>query len=136
MSWPVTAVGFVFVLVSYLLHAVTIGKVRYLKVEGVRMDWKTCTLFFRGGLIANLNYAQTAFNMGNFVFVDYASGDPKWHMDHESGHTLNLMAFGWIFHYIGALDENATPRKSNAFAERLAESFDSGTSGSNIPMWA
>jgi hypothetical protein len=136
MSWPVIGLGFLFMSFSYLLHAVTIGKVRYLKVEGVRMDWKTCTLFFKGGLIANLNYADSAFNMGNFAFVDYQSADSNWHMDHESGHTLNLMAFGWIFHLIGALDENATPRGVNALSERIAESYDSGSSGSNIPMWA
>lgn len=134
MSWPIVALGFVFTLFSYFLHAVTIGKVAYLKVEKMRVDWKTGTVFIKGGLIANLNYLDTAFNMGNFSFVDYKSRE--WHIDHEAGHSLNLTAFGFIFHLIGALDENATPRGENAFAERIAESNSTGTSGSNIPMWA
>ena len=58
------------------------------------------------------------------------------HMDHEAGHTLNLGAFGFVFHLVGAIDENATPRKSNALSERIAESNDTGTAGTNIPMWA
>lgn len=134
MSWPIVAVGIVFTLLSYLLYGVTVGKVAYLKVHEMRMDWKTGTLFIKGGLIANLNYADTAFNMGNFSFVDYKS--PKWYTNHEAGHTLNLMSFGFIFHLIGALDENATPRGHRAFAERLAESNCPGTARPIIPMWA
>ena len=72
--------------------------------------------------------------MGNFSFVDYKSSG--WHMEHEAGHTLNLAAFGSVFHLIGALDENATTRGANAFSERLAESNSTGVRGSNIPMWA
>ncbi|MCH9693174.1 MAG: hypothetical protein K0U72_01585 [Gammaproteobacteria bacterium] len=134
MSWPIVAVGLLFTLISYLLHGITFGKVAYLKVQAMRMDWKTGTLFIKGGLIANLNYADTAFNMGNFSFVDYKS--PSWYTDHEAGHTLNLSAFGFLFHLIGALDENATPRGERAFAERLAESNCPGTGRPVIPMWA
>ncbi len=62
---------------------------------------------------------------------------------HETGHTLNVAAFGSIFHFIGAIDENAiqsTP--ANAYAERLADSHDpkapakrSGGQDAIIPMW-
>lgn len=135
MSWLVVGLGFIFYLLCFLLHLVTTGKVNYLKVQDTAMDWKTGTFFIKGGLISNLNPIDTAFNMGNFSFVDYKSG--AWHKEHEAGHTLNLGAFGSIFHLIGALDENAIPhRGANAFAERIAESNDTGTSGSNIPMWA
>jgi hypothetical protein len=133
MSWLIVALGFLFMLFSFLLHAVTAGKVAYLRVQRMGMDWKTGTIFMKGGLVANLNYLDTAFNMGNFSFVDYKSGD--WHKDHEAGHTLNLAAFGSLFHLIGALDENVV-RGANAYSERLAESNSSGSSGSNIPMWA
>ncbi|MDH3209801.1 MAG: hypothetical protein OEL91_05415 [Burkholderiaceae bacterium] len=133
MSWPIVALGFLFYLFSFLLHAVTVGKVAYLKVQDLGADWKTGTLFIKGGLVANLNYLDTAFNMGNFSFVDYKSGD--WHKEHEAGHTLNLAAFGFVFHLVGALDENVF-RGANAYSERLAESNSSGDGGSNIPMWA
>jgi hypothetical protein len=133
MSWLIVALGFAFYVVSFLLHAVTGGKVDFLRIQKVGADWKTGTFFIKGGLVANLNYLHTAFNMGNFSFVYYTSGD--WHKDHEAGHTLNLAAFGSVFHLIGALDENVL-RKHNAYAERIAESNNSGTAGSNIPMWA
>jgi MFS family permease len=134
MSWLIVGLGILFSLVSALLHLVTIGRVPYLKIEKLDVDWSTGTFFMRGGLIANLNYLNTAFNMGNFSFVDYKA--TSMHMDHEAGHTLNLGAFGFVFHLVGAIDENATPRKSNALSERIAESNDTGTAGTNIPMWA
>jgi hypothetical protein len=133
MSWLIVGLGFLFYLVSLLLHAVTLGRVQYLRIRGFAADWKTGTFFMRGGLIANLNPIDTAFNMGNFSFVDMNSSG--WHKAHEAGHTLNLAAFGSLFHLVGALDENATPRGANAFSERIAESNDTGASGSNIPMW-
>jgi len=133
MSWLIVAIGFLFYLFSLLLHLVTAGKVPYLKIQGLDVDWKTGTLFIKGGLIANLNYLDTAFNMGNFSFVDYMSG--TWHKNHEAGHTLNLAAFGCVFHLIGAFDENVV-HGANAYSERLAESNSSGSSGTNIPMWA
>lgn len=134
MSWLIVAVGFAFYLFSFLLHAVTGGRVEYLRVQQLKVDFKTGTFFIRGGLIANMNPIDTAFNMGNFSFVDKAS--PEWHIDHEAGHTLNLAAFGSVFHLIGALDENVTSRGRNAFSERLAESNSTGPSGNNLPMWA
>ena len=134
MSWLIVGLGILFSIVSALLHLVTAGRVPYLKIEKFDVDWKTGTFFIKGGLIANLNHLDTAFNMGNFSFVDYKSS--AMHMEHEAGHTLNLGAFGSVFHLVGAVDENATPRGRNALSERLAESNDTGTSGSNIPMWA
>ncbi len=85
--------------------------------------------FFQG-VIGWLNWIMP---MGNFSFVDYKSDE--WHKDHEAGHTLNLAAFGFLFHLIGALDENVL-RRGNAYSERLAESNSTGMSGNNIPMWA
>ena len=132
MSWLIVALGFAFYVVSFVLHLVTAGKVNYLRIQDVGADWKTGTFFIRGGLIANLNYLDTAFNMGNFSFVDYKSDG--WHKDHEAGHTLNLAAFGAVFHLVGAFDENVL-RKENAYAERLAESNNPGSTLPQIPMW-
>lgn len=134
MSWLIVGLGIQLSIVSALLHLVTAGRVPHLKIEKLDVDWKTGTFFMKGGLIANLNHLETAFNMGNFSFVDYQSS--VMHRQHEAGHTLNLGAFGFVFHLVGAVDENATPRGRNALSERLAESNDTGTRGSNIPMWA
>ena len=65
-----------------------------------------------------------------------ASTDPTWHLEHEAGHTLNLAAFGSIFHFIGPIDENVTGGDANAYSKRLAESNDPATTQPNIiPMW-
>jgi hypothetical protein len=133
MSWVIVALGAMFYAVSLLLHAVTIGRVAFVKVTQFDIDWPTGTLFMKGGLVANLNILQTAFNMGNFSFVHRNSS--AWHTSHEAGHTLNLAVFGALFHLIGAIDENVLRRGSNAFSERLAES-NASSGGSVIPMWS
>jgi len=134
MSWLVVGLGLLFYVICFLGHAFTLGQVNYLKVKALAADWKTGTFFIKGGLISNMNPLDTAFNMGNFSFVDEKSGG--WHKEHEAGHTLNLAAFGSVFHLIGALDENLLRRMGRAYSERIAESNDSGTSGDNIPMWS
>jgi hypothetical protein len=134
MSWPIVGLGLSFLLFSLLLAALTGFRVNYLRLQGGRIDWTTGTFFVKGGLISNLNAWDTAFNMGNFAFVDMNSS--RWEIDHEAGHTLNLAAFGWIFHLIGAADEIVLHRGASAYSERIAESNDTGAGGNNIPMWA
>jgi len=135
MSYLVAGIGLLFFLVNLILHPIGLAaKVQKLRIRAMRVDWKTGTFFQRGGWISNLNPIDTAFNMGNFSFVDEASG--AWHLDHEAGHTLNLAAFGSVFHLIGAVDENVTGGGANAFSERIAESNNpSTTQGNIIPMW-
>ena len=133
MSWLIVGVGFLFFVLSILGAIFTAWQVNFLSIKGIKVDWKTGTLFVKGGWIANLNFRHTAFNMGNFSFVDKQSGD--WHIEHEAGHTLNLTAFGSLFHLWGALDENVLMRGHKAFAELLAESNVPGTGISVIPMW-
>lgn len=134
LSWPIVALGFAFFILC-LLGALAIGSfgVAFFKIERVVFDWKTGTLFTRGGWISNLNPIDTAFNMGNFAFVDTAFNDMA--IDHEAGHTLNLAAFGSLFHLPGALDENVL-RGANAFSECLAESHVPGSAGPLLSMWA
>ncbi|MGR9117178.1 MAG: hypothetical protein ACU85E_15575 [Gammaproteobacteria bacterium] len=131
MSWPIVLLGLLFLIFSLLLAAATGFQVEFLKLQGIKIDWPTGTIFIKGGLVSNLNAWDTAFNMGNFAFVDMNSSG--WHIQHESGHTLNLAAFGFIFHLIGTFDELVL-RQGNAYSERLADS-NSG-SANNIPMWA
>ena len=61
-------------------------------------------------------------------------------MEHESGHNLNLSAFGVYFALINMVDENAplggqAPRLRNAYGERLAESNQLNTARDILPMW-
>lgn len=142
MSWPIVALGLVFALVSLLGHLVLslplgvpftrIGiKSGPLAGKGFTVDWPSGTFFQHGGLVANLNRLQTAFNMGTFAFVHYRSSLS--HTQHEAGHTLNLAAFGCLFHLVGALDEVFAKRQ--AFAELLADSNDP-SGHAQLAMWS
>ena len=134
MSWPIVALGFLFLVFSFLLSCLTGFQVKYLRLMKGKVDWSTGTFFIKGGLVSNLNVWDTAFNMGNFSFVDMKSRD--FHMKHEAGHTLNLGAFGFLFHLIGFFDEFVFQRGAKAYSERIAESHDTGHQMGNIPMWA
>ena len=134
LSWLIVGLGLAFFLLG-LLGAVTLGLlgVKYFRVDRLVIDWKTGTVFTRGGVISNLNPIDTAFNMGNFAFVDVAHADMA--IEHESGHSLNLAAFGSLFHLIGALDENVL-NGEEAFSERLAESHVANSTRPLLNMWA
>ncbi|MFN8530606.1 MAG: hypothetical protein U0670_18530 [Anaerolineae bacterium] len=146
MSWVVLVLGFLALIVSVLIGLILglptpwevtkVGGKTGSAVAGkiVQADWKTGTFFLVGGIIANLNHFKTAFNLGNLGFVHRdAQSD---HLQHEAGHNLNLFVFGWIFHLIGALDENlpVIGNGGRAFSERLANSNDPG-SGDQLMMW-
>lgn len=136
MSWPIVALGVLFNVLNVIGHlAIHMPfKSGPFQLTDIEVDFKTGTLFVKGGCIGNANPIDTAFNMGNFALVDNACA--VWHLEHEAGHTLNLAAFGSIFHLIGAIDENVTGGGANAFSERLAESNDPTTTQPNIiPMW-
>lgn len=141
MSWLVTGLGIIFVLVSWLLHLVItvpfgadftrVGIQKGpLAGRALYMDWSTGTLFIFGGLVANLNRLKTAFNMGNFAFVHYRANSG--YLRHEAGHTLNLAAFGSLFHLIGAVDEIFA--RHRAFAELLADS-NNPAGHTRLLMW-
>ena len=142
MSWLIVGLGLAFTLFSLLLHlvltlpfGVTFTRVGItsgpLKGKAFSVDWPTGTFFQYGGFVANLNRLQTAFNMGNFAFVHYKSSAS--HSQHEAGHTLNLAAFGSLFHLIGAVDEVFA--KHQAFAEFLADSNDP-KGRTQLGMWS
>ena len=132
MSWPIVALGFTFFLLCALGALIGLGGATFFQIERLVFHWQTGTLFTRGGWISNLNPIDTAFNMATFAFVDVKY--PAMAIDHESGHTLNLAAFGSLFHLVGAFDENVIT-KQFAFSERLAESHVPGTPGPALAMW-
>ena len=44
--------------------------------------------------------------------------------EHETGHGLNVAAFGSIFHFVAALDQNVFGSGADTYSEKLAESHD------------
>ena len=118
MSWIVTGLGLLFVLVNFILAGVTGNQVEVFKIKSLDFHAKTCTLLMEGGLIHPLMGAG-GFDMGNFVFLNRTS---DYLTKHETGHNLNLAVFGWVFHFVGALDENVFGGHGDAYSERLADS--------------
>jgi hypothetical protein len=139
MSWLVTGLGLAFMLVSALLYGVTIGRVGFLKIHRFFVDFKTGTFFLLGGLAgnANLRAGSPGYNMGNFAFLRGDAAAEERLVEHEAGHGLNLAAFGFVFHFIGAVDENITGGHENAYAERFAESNVPSTAprAPILPLW-
>ena len=133
-AWLVVGLGLLF-FIGNALGALTFGLagVAFFKIIGVVFDWRTGTLFSHGGWVSNLNPIDTAYNMGNFAFVDRADGNME--IDHESGHTLNLAAFGSLFHLIGTVEENVI-NGQNALSEQLAESHVPNSTRPMLSMWA
>ena len=133
-AWLIVAAGLLFFL-GNALGALVLGwtGVSFFRITRVVFDWRTGTMFTRGGWISNLNPIDTAYNMGNFAFVDERHSAME--ISHESGHTLNLAAFGSLFHLVGALDENVISGE-NALSERLAESHVPNSTRPVLNMWA
>ena len=99
------------------------------------MDWSTGSIDMKGGWLSNVNAIDTAYNLGNFTFVDINDTSADWHLNHESGHNLNLAAFGSIFHLVGFIHEMGLGAGDSAFAEQLANSNDPSRS-SSVPVWS
>jgi hypothetical protein len=140
MSWPIVAVGLLFLFVSLILHLVNLAIRReFLRIDKVFVDWKTGTIFQKGGLFgnANLQPGSTGYNMGNFAFLTKEATELEYLTEHEAGHTLNLAALGFVAHLIGALDENVFGGGNDAYTELLAESNvpPKERQGPIFPMW-
>lgn len=136
MSWLVIGLGAIMWILNGLGHLILWeipnlwgGGIEFFRITGFRMDWSTGMLATRGGWVANANIIDTAYNMGNFAYVD--NNSTGWHLDHEAGHNLNLAVYGSIFHFVGFIHEMGTGAGSSAFAEVLADS-NAGQPG----MWA
>ena len=132
-TWVVNALGLAFFTLSLLGALVTLGRAPALAITGIAIHRQTGTIFLRGGWIANLNREQTAFDMGHFGFVHKDS--PSYYLEHETGHTLSLGAFGSVFHLVGFIDE-MSPAGSAAYSEQLAEGHDPAGTGPMLPMWS
>lgn len=139
MSWVVIALGLLFVLASGLLALLNlIFKSEFLKIEKLTMDPGTGTTYLVGGLAGNGNLSpnSTGFNMGSFAFLK-SGQDSAYLEQHEAGHTLNLGVWGFVVHFVGALDENVFGGGNDAYTELFAESHvpQSSRQGPIFPMW-
>lgn len=122
MSWPATQIGLLLFLIS-VLTAPLFGPIT------VRIDGTTGTIETFGG-ISGIGGFAGGFNLGNFTFITAAGGPTTGFgvpgiSAHETGHTLNVGALGWIWHFIGnAIEENVAPfgRGASAYGEECAES--------------
>ena len=132
MSWLATAVGLIFFVLNVIPAIFTLNQVDAVKIESLSLDWKTGTIMMEGGWLFLPGFTG-GYNLGNFAYITPGSNVAE----HETGHTLSNAAFGSIFHFIGAIDENALrANPADAYSERLAESHDSSTTDPDIlPMW-
>jgi RHS repeat-associated protein len=130
MSWLATGVGLVFFVINVIVAFFTFWIPRWLggsgwdaaRINSVSVDWGTGTIMTHGGL---LTPARGGYNLGNFAYVHRDSAFSTSLVQHETGHTLNVAAFGSIFHFVGAIDENVIPgRGAGAYAEFFADSHD------------
>ncbi len=143
MSWLATGVGLIFFVVNVVMHFFTVTIPGWFggsgwdaaRIDHISIDWGTGIIVMGGGLIEPSGGAD-GFNLGNFVFLrEGASGDAGL-VRHETGHGLNVAAFGALFHYVGALDENPPGNRGHdAFAERLAESHSNRPGSPTVPLW-
>jgi RHS repeat-associated protein len=124
MSWLVQGVGLLFFLLTVIPAALTGNQAAAVKITYIHVDWATGSIIVKGGWIANLNPIDTAFDMGNFVYVDAANTAPDDDVPHELGHALSLGAFGSIIHLVGFVDEMGL-QNPNAWTERMADSHSS-----------
>ncbi|MDZ4763876.1 MAG: hypothetical protein SGI73_04935 [Chloroflexota bacterium] len=147
MSWLIVVLGVAFVLISLIFHVllhlpfkilffrfgVPSDSGTALAGKSIDVDWATGTIFIFGGFASNCNIYKTAFNMGNFSFVHRESDVA--HIEHESGHSLNLGAFGSFIHLVGAVDEWVFSHE-NALTEKLAESHHPASARPKLLMWS
>lgn len=132
MSWPVNIPGFIMFALNTILSP--LGYVhpllRAFRVEN-RIEWHTGAIVQLGGVIRPVP-GFVGLNMGNFIFLrtghDYL-------IAHETGHLFSLATLGFVFHYVGGIDEHWFQRFYwQAYAEHIAESYNT-PSLSGLSMW-
>ena len=126
MSWFATAVGLLLFLINLPFALAAFGP------PAVRFDVLTATVETTGGAPIGITGFGGGFNLGNFTFITpgppaaFPFGPPPAGgslSSHETGHTLNVAAFGGLYQWVNALDENPpVARFSFAYGELAAES--------------
>ena len=138
MSWAASGLGYIVFYLNVVAYVFTLGQVDAAKIDKIAIDWKTGSVVMVGGAIRN----GTAFDMGNFVFMDpkYVDGSsPDRTYDavlaHETGHTLSTAAFGSAFLGYDFIAENFLHLGKDDYGEKIAESHANRRGYPVIPMW-
>jgi len=120
-TWIVEVLGILFYTASLIGHVVSLliapfapGPAAFLNVSALNVRRDTGTIVMIGGLAANLGQGGRAYNLATFVFVRTVSlvgpapaAPTPTGLEHETGHHLNVAAFGSYFHLIGWINEGA-----------------------------
>lgn len=127
MSYLVTPIGMIFFLINLPFALMTGG------TAALRFDVLTATVETTGGL-SGITGFRGGFNLGNFTFLATGPGVAPAVVQtpfglpglsaHETGHTVTVGAFGGLFGWINAVDENIPPfrRMTLAYGELIPES--------------
>jgi hypothetical protein len=138
LSWGATGLGVAAYVVNLVIAGVTGNQWNAAKIDKLAIDWKTGSIVMVGGLIRG----PIAFDLGNFVFmnphyVDGSTPDRTYDavLRHETGHTLEVAAFGTAFLVADFIGENVVGAGANDYGEKIAESHANRSGYATIPMW-
>jgi hypothetical protein len=138
MSWGATGAGLIVFVFNLIMAGVTFQQWDAAKIDKIAIDWKTGSIVTVGGLVRG----PTAFDMGNFIYMnpDYVDGStPDRTYDailaHETGHTLEVGAFGSAFLVMDFFGENVVGAGADDYGEKIAESHANRGKRNTIPMW-
>ena len=134
MSWLATAIGLVIFVINFLAALFTLNMVSGAHIDSIHVHWETGTIIMKGGLISAAGGGE-AFDVGNFAFINSNSPNPSDDELHETGHALNVAAFGSIFHLIPGVIEQQTSSDGESYSEHLAESHDPTPSHAASGTW-
>ena len=128
MSWLATAIG----LVIFLINEV--GSWFGARDVNTHVNWETGTIVMQGGAIQAAGRGG-AFDVGNFAFINSNVADPGALELHETGHALNVAAFGSVFHLLPGVIEQQTSSDFESYSEHLAESHNPNPSNPAGGTW-
>ena len=137
MSWLATAVGLVVFLTNLIAAAISWNGHWYwsgVHIDSIHVHWSTGAIVMQGGWIQAAG-GGSAWDAGNFAFINSGSKDPSGDEEHETGHALNVAAFGSIFHLIPGVIEQQTSSDSESYSEHLAESHDPNPNNPASGTW-
>jgi RHS repeat-associated protein len=142
MSWLATGIGVLIFVINLIAAGVTWNGswfgAKGAHIDSIHVHWETGTIVMKGGSLGAAGSGE-AFDVGNFAFINHDSPHPDDDELHETGHALNVAAFGSIFHLIPGVIEQQTSSDGESYSEHLAESHDptplSPASGAWWHMW-
>lgn len=140
-SYLVIPLGIVLFLINLPSALLTFGP------TAVRIDILTGTIETSGGAVAGIRLfgsTSPAYNLGTFSFLTPSLGGIRTPFGtpglsaHETGHTLTVSAFGGVFGWINAIDENLPPfnRGATAYGELIPESHFARGSRRFVGVWS